>query len=82
MPGPHRRDLPCRCPARILRDKRDLLGKGERTGNAPLELILLHLIGMGYYADCRPDFTVLNELGELYSIAHFQTGKPNVDFLR
>src|SRR6185437_1097997 len=34
------------------------LGKGERTGNAPLELILLHLIGMGYYADCQPDFTV------------------------
>ncbi len=43
------------------------LGKGERTGNAPLELILLHLIGMGYFADCQPDFTVLNELGELYA---------------
>ena len=39
------------------------LGKGERTGNAPLELILLHLIGMGYFADCQPDFTILNELG-------------------
>jgi isopropylmalate/homocitrate/citramalate synthase len=48
------------------------LGKGERTGNAPLELILLHLIGMGYYSDCRPDFTVLNELAELYS----RMGKP------
>ena len=43
------------------------LGKGERTGNAPLELILLHLIGMGYFAGCQPDFTVLNELGELYA---------------
>jgi isopropylmalate/homocitrate/citramalate synthase len=43
------------------------LGKGERTGNAPLEMILLHLIGMGYYADCQPDFTVLNELAELYA---------------
>ncbi len=26
------------------------LGKGERTGNAPLEAVLLHLIGMGYYS--------------------------------
>jgi citrate (Re)-synthase len=51
------------------------LGKGERTGNAPLELILLHLIGMGYYADCQPDFTVLNELGELYA----QMGQPVAD---
>ena len=51
------------------------LGKGERTGNAPLELILLHLIGMGYYADCQPDFTVLSELGELYA----QMGQPVAD---
>ncbi len=51
------------------------LGKGERTGNAPLELILLHLIGMGYYADCRPDFTVLNELAELYA----RMGQPVAD---
>lgn len=51
------------------------LGKGERTGNAPLELILLHLIGMGYYPDCQPDFTVLNELGELYA----QMGQPVSD---
>jgi isopropylmalate/homocitrate/citramalate synthase len=43
------------------------LGKGERTGNAPLELILLHLIGMGCFASCQPDFTILNELGELYA---------------
>ena len=26
------------------------LGKGERTGNAPLEGVLLHLIGMGYFS--------------------------------
>jgi isopropylmalate/homocitrate/citramalate synthase len=51
------------------------LGKGERTGNAPLELILLHLIGMGYYAECQPDFTVLNELGDLYA----QMGQPVAD---
>jgi citrate (Re)-synthase len=51
------------------------LGKGERTGNAPLELIILHLIGMGYYADCQPDFTVLNELAELYN----RMGQPVSD---
>ncbi len=43
------------------------LGKGERTGNAPLEGVLLHLIGMGYFADDRPDFTALNDLAELYA---------------
>ncbi|MGH2560300.1 MAG: pyruvate carboxyltransferase [Thermomicrobiales bacterium] len=43
------------------------LGKGERTGNAPLEGVLLHLIGMGYFAEDRPDFGVLNELAELYA---------------
>jgi isopropylmalate/homocitrate/citramalate synthase len=51
------------------------LGKGERTGNAPLELILLHLIGMGYYSANRPDFTALNELGELYE----RMGHPVAD---
>jgi 2-phosphinomethylmalic acid synthase len=43
------------------------LGKGERTGNAPLEAVLLHLIGMGYFQERRPDFTALNELGDLYA---------------
>ena len=43
------------------------LGKGERTGNAPLEAVLLHLIGMGYYADTQPDFTALNDLADLYA---------------
>jgi 2-phosphinomethylmalic acid synthase len=43
------------------------LGKGERTGNAPLEQVLLHLIGMGYFPQTRPDFTVLGELAELYA---------------
>ena len=42
------------------------LGKGERTGNAPLEAILMHLIGMGYFADSKPDFTALNALVDLY----------------
>jgi len=43
------------------------LGKGERTGNAPLEGVLLHLIGMGYFADERPNFKALNTLVELYA---------------
>jgi 2-phosphinomethylmalic acid synthase len=43
------------------------LGKGERTGNAPLEGVLLHLIGMGYYTDAQPDFTALNDLAALYA---------------
>jgi isopropylmalate/homocitrate/citramalate synthase len=48
------------------------LGKGERSGNAPLEMVLLHLIGMGYFSTEKPDFTVLNELAELYA----QMGQP------
>ena len=43
------------------------LGKGERTGNAPLELVLMHLIGMGFFENQQPDFTVLNELAEMYA---------------
>ena len=43
------------------------LGKGERTGNAPLEGVLLHLIGMGYFGEERPDFTALNALADLYA---------------
>ncbi|HEV8192280.1 MAG TPA: hypothetical protein VGP82_12500 [Ktedonobacterales bacterium] len=43
------------------------LGKGERTGNAPLEGVLLHLIGMGYFHERQPDFTALNALVYLYA---------------
>jgi 2-phosphinomethylmalic acid synthase len=43
-----------------------LLGKGERTGNAPLEMILLHAVGMGYYSETAPDFKALNGLVDLY----------------
>jgi isopropylmalate/homocitrate/citramalate synthase len=43
------------------------LGKGERTGNAPLEAILFHVIGMGYYQEQHPDFKALNALAELYA---------------
>lgn len=43
-----------------------LLGKGERTGNAPLEGVLLHLIGMGCFPGARPDFTALNALVDFY----------------
>lgn len=48
------------------------LGKGERTGNAPLEQVILHLIGMGYFGEARPDFTALNDLAALYA----QMGAP------
>lgn len=41
-----------------------LLGKGERSGNAPLEGVLLHLIGLNLTGN--PDFTVLNRLNDLY----------------
>jgi 2-phosphinomethylmalic acid synthase len=43
-----------------------LLGKGERTGNAPLEAVLLHLIGMGYFREAKPDFTALNPVVDFY----------------
>ena len=43
------------------------LGKGERTGNAPLEAIVMHLLGMGYFGGHKPDFTALNELADLYA---------------
>jgi 2-phosphinomethylmalic acid synthase len=43
------------------------LGKGERTGNAPLEGVLMHLMGMGFFANQQPDFTALNELVDLYA---------------
>ena len=43
------------------------LGKGERSGNAPLEAVLLHMCGMGYFREKQPDFTALNELVALYA---------------
>jgi 2-phosphinomethylmalic acid synthase len=42
------------------------LGKGERSGNAPLEGVLLQMMGMGYFSDSAPDFTALNKLVDLY----------------
>jgi isopropylmalate/homocitrate/citramalate synthase len=42
-----------------------LLGKGERTGNAPLEAVLLHAAGMGCLPT-MPEFRVLNDLADLY----------------
>jgi 2-phosphinomethylmalic acid synthase len=44
-----------------------LLGKGERTGNAPLEGVLVHLVGLGYFPGEQPDFTALGELADLYA---------------
>jgi 2-phosphinomethylmalic acid synthase len=43
------------------------LGKGERSGNAPLEAVLVHLMGMGYFKKDAPDFTALNTLADLYA---------------
>lgn len=42
-----------------------LLGTGERSGNAPLEPVLVHAAGMGCLPEL-PDFRALNELVELY----------------
>lgn len=41
-----------------------LLGKGERSGNAPLEGVLLHLVGM--HLTQSPNFPALNKLADLY----------------
>jgi isopropylmalate/homocitrate/citramalate synthase len=49
-----------------------LLGTGERTGNAPLEGVLLHLIGMGLLDAPGPDFRVLTDLAGLYA----ELGRP------
>jgi len=48
------------------------LGKGERSGNAPLEGVIMHLIGLGYLQDPPPDFTALNRLERLYA----ELGEP------
>lgn len=42
------------------------LGKGERTGNAPLEAVILHMIGMGFFEGNRPNFAALNDLVTVY----------------
>ncbi len=49
-----------------------LLGTGERTGNAPLEAIVLHEIGMGLIEEPLPDFHALNDLADLYA----ELGRP------
>ena len=49
-----------------------LLGTGERTGNAPIEAIVMHAIGMGLIGDPLPDFHALNELADLYA----ELGRP------
>src|SRR5262249_23653346 len=41
------------------------VGRGEGTGNAPLEAILMHMMGMGFFQSKPPDFTALNELVDL-----------------
>ncbi|MEM6428232.1 MAG: pyruvate carboxyltransferase [Deinococcota bacterium] len=51
------------------------LGKGERTGNAPLEAVIMHLAGMGYFETHTPNFQALNALADLYA----ELGKPLPD---
>jgi isopropylmalate/homocitrate/citramalate synthase len=43
-----------------------MLGTGERTGNAPLEAVMVHLLGMGYWAGKRVDLHAVNGLARLY----------------
>jgi isopropylmalate/homocitrate/citramalate synthase len=43
------------------------LGTGERTGNAPLEAIMMHLLGMGYWSTERVNLSAANRLVELYN---------------
>lgn len=47
-----------------------LLGKGERSGNAPLEGVLLHLVGLGLAQ--MPNFHALNALAGRYA----ELGQP------
>jgi 2-phosphinomethylmalic acid synthase len=45
-----------------------VFGKGERSGNVPIEGVLVHLIGMGYFpSSSAPDFRSLNDLADLYA---------------
>src|SRR5205823_12949978 len=47
-----------------------LLGKGERTGNAPLEVVLFHL--MGLVPGLAPDLRAVNDLVAFYD----EKGEP------
>ena len=47
-----------------------LLGKGERTGNAPLEVVLFHLMGLP--GGPEPDLTAINDLVRF----HEERGEP------
>lgn len=40
------------------------LGTGERTGNAPLEAVMVHLLGMGYWAGTEVNLPAVNKLVE------------------
>jgi len=43
------------------------LAKGERTGNAPVEMVILHLLGMGYLDGEAVNFEALGQLADLYA---------------
>jgi isopropylmalate/homocitrate/citramalate synthase len=42
------------------------LGTGERTGNAPLEAVMVHLMGMGFWGGDGVDLRAYNDLVALY----------------
>jgi 2-phosphinomethylmalic acid synthase len=43
------------------------LGVGERTGNAPIEAVIVHMLGMGFWDTSQVDLRQVNRLAELYT---------------
>ncbi len=43
------------------------LGVGERTGNAPIEAVIVHMLGMGYWDTGEVDLSLINRLADLYT---------------
>ncbi|MDG4834256.1 hypothetical protein O7627_33875 [Solwaraspora sp. WMMD1047] len=43
------------------------LGVGERTGNAPVEAVMVHMLGMGFWNTREVDLRQINRLAELYT---------------
>jgi 2-phosphinomethylmalic acid synthase len=42
------------------------LGSGERTGNVPLEAVIVHVLGMGYWSGRPPNLRAVNDLVALF----------------
>ncbi|HEV2639538.1 MAG TPA: hypothetical protein VGX23_30655 [Actinocrinis sp.] len=43
------------------------LGVGERTGNAPVEAVIVHMLGMGFWETGQIDLKLINRLADLYT---------------